>query len=135
MYKYIVYMHMFFLKYVQCFPTWSCFCPDLATKSSSSPKKKVAQSTLPFGKTKSSTPSKVASADVKKPVSSDSGSHNSSPVKGGGDENSKDNTFREFRRICINLAEEPSYNNKSKILADFFEKGSSGGKAEHAVYM
>ncbi|XP_078374052.1 DNA ligase 3-like isoform X2 [Oculina patagonica] len=99
---------------------------DLATKSSPSPKKKAVQATLPFGKPKPSTPSKSTSADGTKAVSSSGGSHSSSPVKGGSDENSRDNSFRKFREICINLAEEPSYNAKSKILADFFERGSSG---------
>ncbi|KAJ7393414.1 DNA ligase 3 [Desmophyllum pertusum] len=103
---------------------------DLATKStksSPSPKKKVVQATLAFGKPKPSTPTKSTAADNKKAGSSGDGGHSSSPVKGGSDENSKDNAFREFRRICARLAEEPSYNAKSKILADFFENGSSGG--------
>ncbi|XP_027053351.1 DNA ligase 3-like isoform X1 [Pocillopora damicornis] len=98
---------------------------DLAVKMSS-PKKKAVQSTLPYGKPKPSTPSKVGPADGKKSSSSGSGSHSSSPLKGETDEHSKDNSFHEFRRICINLAEEPSYNNKSKILSEFFAKGSSG---------
>lgn len=105
---------------------------DLATKytkSSPSPKKKVVQATLAFGKPKPSTPTKSTAADNKKAGSSGDGGHSSSPVKGGSDENSKDNAFREFRRICARLAEEPSYNAKSKILADFFENGSSGGTA------
>lgn len=103
---------------------------DLATKStksSPSPKKKVVQATLAFGKPKPSTPTKSTATDNKKAGSSGDGSHSSSPVKGGSDKNSKDNAFREFRRICARLAEEPSYNAKSKILADFFDKGSSGG--------
>ena len=104
------------------------FCLDLATKSSSpSPKKKSVQAALPFGKPKTSAASKSTSLDVKKAAGSSDGGHSSSPVKGGSDENSKDNSFREFRRICVKLAEEPSYNAKSKILSDFFEKGSSGG--------
>ncbi|XP_022799569.1 DNA ligase 3-like isoform X2 [Stylophora pistillata] len=98
---------------------------DLAVKSSA-PKKKTLQSTLGFGKPKPSTPSKITSADGKKSTTNGNGSHSSSPLKGDADD-SKDNSFREFRRICIKLAEEPSYNNKSKILSDFFEKGSSGG--------
>lgn len=104
-----------------------CFTIDLATKSSPSPKKKAVQATLPFGKPKPSTPSKSTLAGGKKAASSSGGSHSSSPVKGGSGENSKDNSFREFRGICIKLAEEPSYNAKSKILANFFEGGSSGG--------
>ena len=103
------------------------FCLDLATKSSLSPRKKSVQATLPYGKPETSAASKSASVDVKKAAGSSGGGHSSSPVKGGSDENSKDNSFREFRRICVKLAEEPSYNAKSKILSDFFTKGSSGG--------
>ena len=103
------------------------FCLDLATKSSPSPRKKYVQATLPFGKPKTSAASKSASVDVKKAAGTSNGGHSSSPVKGGSDVNSKDNSFREFRRICVKLAEEPSYNAKSKILSDFFEKGCSGG--------
>ena len=110
----------------------SFFLKDLATKMSS-PKKKAVQSTLPYGKPKPSTPSKVGPADGKKSSSSGGGSHSSSPLKGDTDEHSKDNSFREFRRICINLAEEPSYNNKSKILSEFFAKGSSGGTSESVI--
>ena len=65
--------------------------------------------------------------DGKKAGSSGGGSRGSSPIRGVSNEDSKDNSFREFRAICIKLAEEPSYNAKSKILADFFEKGRSGG--------
>jgi len=103
------------------------FCLVLATKSSPSPKKKAVQATLPYGKPRASAASKSISVDVKKAGGSSDGGHSSSPVNGGSDENSKDNSFREFRRICGKLAEEPSYNAKSKILSDFFEKGSSGG--------
>lgn len=110
------------------------FCLDLATKSSPSPKKKAVQATLPFGKPKTSTASNSTSVDVKKAASSGDGGHSSSPIKGGSDENSKDNSFREFRRICVKLAEEPSYNAKSKILSDFFEKGSSGGMYSNERY-
>ena len=102
------------------------FCVDLSTKSSASPRKKVVQATLPFGKPKTSAVSKSTSVGDKKAAGSSDG-HGSSPAKGGSDQDSKDNSFREFRRICVKLAEEPSYNAKSKILSDFFKRGSSGG--------
>lgn len=40
---------------------------------------------------------------------------------------SKDDTFREFRRLCTLLASEPSYNAKTKIISDFVKKGTSQG--------
>ncbi|XP_035214812.1 DNA ligase 3-like isoform X2 [Stegodyphus dumicola] len=39
---------------------------------------------------------------------------------------SKDDTLREFRKVCSKIAEEPSYKNKTAILSDFFSKGSDG---------
>ncbi|CAL4149328.1 unnamed protein product, partial [Meganyctiphanes norvegica] len=43
-----------------------------------------------------------------------------------GDINHKDNSFREFRRICANIADEPGYLNKTEILSRWLKKGSSG---------
>lgn len=40
-------------------------------------------------------------------------------------EHSKDNTFREFRKICCLLAEESSYLGKTSILHKFLLKASS----------
>ncbi|KFM79410.1 hypothetical protein X975_04361, partial [Stegodyphus mimosarum] len=39
---------------------------------------------------------------------------------------SKDDTLREFRKVCSKIAEEPSYKNKTAILSEFFSKGSDG---------
>lgn len=96
---------------------------DLSSKTTPSPKKKTVQSTLAFGNTKASASSKSPKTTA---APKGSGDQSSSPVKTGSDKNSLDNSFRQFRRICIKLAEEPSYNAKSKILEDFFEKGASG---------
>jgi len=38
----------------------------------------------------------------------------------------KDNLFREFRRLCGMIADESSYNEKTKIIQSFVEKGTSG---------
>ena len=38
---------------------------------------------------------------------------------------SKDDKFREFRRLCGKVANESSYNAKTQIFRDFFTKGSS----------
>merc|ERR1739838_285146 len=39
-----------------------------------------------------------------------------------GDPNHKDNSFREFRRICANLADEPGYLNKTEIVSRWLKK-------------
>ena len=41
---------------------------------------------------------------------------------------SPDNLFSQFRHICQQLEMEPSYNSKTKIVADFIKNGSSEGK-------
>lgn len=40
----------------------------------------------------------------------------------------RDDSFREFRRLCAEIAEENSYLAKTKLVHDFINKGSSGGK-------
>ena len=40
---------------------------------------------------------------------------------------SPDDLFSEFRHVCHLLEREPSYNAKTKIVADFIKQGSSGG--------
>ena len=40
---------------------------------------------------------------------------------------SPDNLFSEFRRLCGQLEVEPSYNAKTKIVADFIKHGITGG--------
>jgi len=39
----------------------------------------------------------------------------------------KDDSFREFRRLCAEIAEENSYTGKTAIVSKFITKGSSGG--------
>jgi DNA ligase-3 len=45
----------------------------------------------------------------------------------GASDTSPDNRFSEFRRVCGMLEVEPSYNAKTKIVADFIKNGSTGG--------
>lgn len=40
----------------------------------------------------------------------------------------KDNSFREFRKLCAEIAEESSYNSKTAIVARFLDKGSTGSE-------
>ena len=43
-----------------------------------------------------------------------------------GEPGHKDNSFREFRRICAAVAGVSSYNAKTEVVRDFFKKGSDG---------
>lgn len=40
------------------------------------------------------------------------------------DRNHKDNSFREFRRLCAAIADEPSYLSKTQLVSDFLSRGS-----------
>lgn len=37
----------------------------------------------------------------------------------------KDNSFKQFRRLCAEVAEEPSYNVKTSLIKKFIDKGKS----------
>jgi len=41
---------------------------------------------------------------------------------------SKDDFFREFRRVCSNVADVDAYTDKTAIIKKMFTKGSLGGK-------
>ena len=45
-----------------------------------------------------------------------------------GDISSRDNSFRQFRRLCEDLENEPSYNAKTKLVATYLKHGNSGSK-------
>lgn len=51
------------------------------------------------------------------------------------DVNHKDNAFREFRRLCVNVAEEASYLAKTKIVSDFLSKGTDGDGFHGDLYL
>ena len=39
----------------------------------------------------------------------------------------RDNSFRQFRRLCADIAEENSYTEKTNLVATYLKKGNSGG--------
>ena len=56
-----------------------------------------------------------------------------SPSKDDGsasDPSNRDNSFRQFRRLCEDLETEPSYNAKTKLVANYLKYGNSGGRNE-----
>lgn len=84
---------------------------------------------------KAQTPSKVAT------VTSSISNTSTAPasVGGPGDVNKtdlmhKDNSFREFRRLCAEIANASSYLTKTSIVRDFFNKGTDGGEYKFVVF-
>ena len=75
-------------------------------------------------------------ASPSKPSSSTTDDHGQTPVKentppvaaGGTDLSNRDNSFRQFRRLCEDLEKEPSYNAKTNLVAMYLKYGNSGGK-------
>ena len=41
---------------------------------------------------------------------------------------SRDMSFRQFRKLCADIADEGGYKDKTQIVATFIDKGSSGSK-------
>lgn len=46
----------------------------------------------------------------------------------GGKVSSKDDAFREFRRVCSNVADVDAYTDKTAIIRKIFTRGAQGGK-------
>ena len=40
----------------------------------------------------------------------------------------RDNSFRQFRRLCADIAEENSYTGKTNLVSNYLKKGNSGGE-------
>ena len=47
----------------------------------------------------------------------------------------KDNSFREFRRLCATVSEESSYNSKTEIMQKLFSRGSDGIKFKGNIHL
>ena len=47
----------------------------------------------------------------------------------------KDNSFREFRRLCCSVSEDPSYNAKTEIMQRFFQKGTEGKQFQGNLHL
>jgi len=51
------------------------------------------------------------------------------------DVSSRDNSFRQFRRLCEDIEKEPSYNAKTKLVANYLKYGNSGDGFTGSVYL
>lgn len=94
--------------------------PAKASKKTASSRKATSSSSNSSGKTVQKTldQKKVATDDKKK----DKEKEGKSKVS------SKDDSFREFRRICSNVADVDAYTDKTAIIKRMFTRGSLGGK-------
>ncbi|KAG8525065.1 DNA ligase 3 [Galemys pyrenaicus] len=123
---------------------------DLSSKSASTPKKRAVvqakltatgQVTSPAKATSfvtSTNPRKFSGFSAKP---NNSGEAHSSPTPQASlssskcDPKHKDCLLRVFRKLCANVAENPSYNTKTQIIQDFLRKGSAGDGFHGDVYL
>ncbi|XP_061196299.1 DNA ligase 3-like [Saccostrea echinata] len=106
------------------------FAANSNSKSPGSAKKKpvaTVQSTLPFSPTK--TKVKVDPDDEAGPSTS------GAPFSDRDSPGHRDDSFREFRRLCADISDENSYLAKTKLVQDFINKGSSGDGYKGDLYL
>ena len=101
-----------------------------AKKSPAAAKKPAAAKTP-----KKAEPISKAGPSNKSPDKSEDSPSNDNKRAKQGDSKHKDNAFREFRRLCALIADEPSYNNKSDIVQRFFKKGTDGNAFQGDLYV
>jgi DNA ligase-3 len=49
-------------------------------------------------------------------------------------ESNRDDSFREFRRLCANLSDTDSYTGKTALVKEFFTKGADGCEYRKKLY-
>uniref|UniRef100_A0A8C5HQQ7 DNA ligase n=1 Tax=Gouania willdenowi TaxID=441366 RepID=A0A8C5HQQ7_GOUWI len=126
---------------------------DLMAKVNASPKKKVQAKLNTTGQLLSppadpsvNAPRKFSGFTATKAGSSPGPSSSASspsakPTQGSAlstqlcDPHHKDCLFREFRKLCAMVAENPSYNVKTQIIEKFLRKGSVGDKFHGDLYL
>lgn len=104
----------------------------LDQKSSPSKKpKKAVQTTLPFPvETAKTSPNKAEPAKPAAKAEPDDATNDS------GDKHAdKDNSFRNFRCLCADIAEENSYLGKTKIVSDYISRGASGNGFQGDIFL
>ncbi|KAI5710706.1 hypothetical protein M8J75_010903 [Diaphorina citri] len=109
--------------------------PSSSEKKSKTPKKKAkssdhdsqedeAPSSSKKSKTESKSEAKKSKDKDRKQEDQKSSAENERDVKYA----EKDNSFREFRKICAEVADIASYTSKTEVLKEFFQKGTGKDK-------
>lgn len=109
--------------------------PSSSEKKSKTPKKKAkssdhdsqedeAPSSSKKSKTESKSEAKKSKDKDRKQEDQKSSAENERDVKYA----EKDNSFREFRKICAEVADIASYTSKTEVLKEFFQKGTGKGE-------
>ncbi|XP_071109964.1 DNA ligase 3-like [Haliotis cracherodii] len=110
---------------------------DFLAKSSAkgkgkTPKKAAAQSKLPFS------PPKVKKEEgdsFDAGPSTNLDANGLVPPKFADADTERDNSFRQFRRLCADIAEENSYTGKTALVSNYLRKGNSGTGYKGDVYL
>ena len=102
----------------------------------STPKKKPSKAAASPSTKAATTPKKKDSDKADKDDDDDDSGPNaveSRPKQG--DPKHKDNSLREFRRLCAEIASESSYNAKTEIVRKFFSRGTDGKAFKGDLYV
>ncbi|CAH2222707.1 DNA ligase 3 isoform X1 [Pelobates cultripes] len=120
---------------------------ELAAKAGATPKKKTPSKTNQSTAAQGSTPNKMPATSpsplkfsgfTAKPGQSPatpSSSSGSSISTAKCDPTHKDCLLREFRKLCVMVADQSSYNTKTQIIQDFLTKGSAGDGFHGDTYL
>lgn len=90
--------------------------PTKISKKTASPRKTVPSSSSTSGKTAEKKKKEATTDDKEK------------DKEKRGKISSKDDSFREFRRVCSNIASVDAYTDKTAIIKRMFTRGMQGGK-------
>uniref|UniRef100_A0A7N8XVE0 DNA ligase n=1 Tax=Mastacembelus armatus TaxID=205130 RepID=A0A7N8XVE0_9TELE len=111
---------------------------DLMAKVNASPKKKVQAKLNTSGQLTAPPPDPSANAPRKFSGFTETGARSCLTCNLSTqlcDLQHKDCLFREFRKLCANVAENNSYNVKTQIIEKFLKKGSGGDKFHGDLYL
>lgn len=78
------------------------------------------------GSPKRATPKKTPPASAAKAAASATGGNEPMDTTNASDAAEKDNSFRQFRKLCSDIAEENSHNGKTSIVEKYITRGTTG---------
>ncbi|XP_013393552.1 DNA ligase 3 [Lingula anatina] len=110
---------------------------DLDSKLSPAKKKAMKQAKIDFTNLKTPEKKDATNGNIKHADDDDEKPSTSgySGASFSSKEAEKDNSFRQFRCLCAEIAEEASYNGKTAIVHKFITKGSSGDGFAGSLYL
>lgn len=95
---------------------------------------KTASSRKAASSSNNSSEKTAKNSDQKKVATDEKEKHKKKDKEAKSKVPSKDDSFREFRRICSNVADVDAYTDKTAIIKRMFTRGSLGGKYQYLSF-